>query len=565
MADFILDLGIVLFFSSIGSMVALKLRQPAVIGLLFMGAAIGPNALGLVAEDSSIWLLSEIGAVLLLFAIGLEFSIKKLARLGGRAIVATSITLGVAFIATYALAILAGFGAVTAAYAAAILSISSTAVSMKLLQQAGFIKRQEVPMLTAILIIEDVAAVFALTFFSAFVKGPAFSLSGTVLPIFIALAVLSVTYTFLLKTLRVLLEWMHRHRADEAILMALITTCVILSYLAAQIGLSTSIGAFLAGSIIASMPQSGRLTKMVRPFESLFSAVFFLSIGMMIDPGSVTRSLGLVAFFVLATAASKFIGVGAGMYLSGFSGRSAIFSGLLLLPIGEFSLLIARTVPGTALLGFDILGVTAITVLLSAMLASISLNTVEPSYLIALRLLPPGLLRTLQKSRDAADRLLRPLDTSSYLLKKLQEEAGRIFQHLGLIAITGTASIYSREYLRHAALIDGRALPALSNILFFAIAFYFSFHLFKRVHAAMNLLETGLFRKRKNRRTFSIAKYAVLGALLLFGFPLILSATGMPVTANFVLPALLLLGIISLKERLMPKNQPHKQTAETSR
>jgi len=544
MADFILDLGIVLFFSTIGSMIALKLRQPAVIGLLFMGAAIGPRTLGLVAEDSSIWLFSEIGAALLLFSIGLEFSIKKLARLGGRAIIATSITMGIAFLAVYGLAILAGFGAVTAVYAAAILSISSTAVSMKILQQAGFIKRQEVPMLTAILVIEDVVAVFALTFFSAFVKGPAFSLSGTVLPIFIALAVLSVTYTFLLKTLKLLLEWMHNHRADEAILTALITTCVILSYLAAQIGLSASIGAFLAGSIIASMPQSGRLTKMVRPFESLFSAIFFLSIGMRIDLGSLAGSFGVVTFFVLATAASKFIGVGAGMYLSGFSGRSAIFSGILLLPVGEFSLLIARTVPGTALLGFDLLGVTAVTVLLSSLLASISLTAVEPAYQAALRLLPDGLLNTLKKSRDAMDRLLRPLEASSYLLKKLQMETGRIFQYLGLIAVIGTVSIYSRDYLRQVALIDGRTLPAFSNILFFALTFYFSFHLFKRINGAMNLIETGLFMKRKSRRVFNMAKKAFLASLLLFGFPLILSATGTPITANVVLPALLALGIL---------------------
>ncbi|MDP2717579.1 MAG: cation:proton antiporter, partial [Candidatus Micrarchaeota archaeon] len=182
-----LDIGILVFFGAVASILAVRLRIPPVLALLAAGVAIGPHALGFISNTDSVALSAEIGAVLLLFTIGAEFSVAKLRSFGLKAFSIGFIKLAIVFWLSHQTAILFGLDGSAALYMAAILAITSTALTLKILEQQGLAKRAEVPYLLASLVIEDLFAIFALVFFSASSQAEASPL-GLLTSLFAALA-----------------------------------------------------------------------------------------------------------------------------------------------------------------------------------------------------------------------------------------------------------------------------------------------------------------------------------------------------------------------------------------
>ena len=170
MATELISLGILFLCAIVGGIIASRFRQPAVFGLLLVGAVIGPSSLNLVQDLSMIRMMAEFGAILILFIIGLEFDVSKLMKLGARSILIGFLKFAIVLFFGYEATLLLGFSAKAALFVGVVLSFSSTVVIIKVLEQKDMFSRREVPLLVAVLIIEDVIAVLALTFFSG-IKG----------------------------------------------------------------------------------------------------------------------------------------------------------------------------------------------------------------------------------------------------------------------------------------------------------------------------------------------------------------------------------------------------------
>jgi len=368
---FPVELGLIIFFSILGGVLAVRFKQPSVLGLILIGAIVGPNALGFIKDTSLINMSIEIGAILLLFTVGIEFSLQHLFKLGLRVIIITVIKLGAVFLLSYYASLLLGFSFVTSIYIGIILSITSTVIVVKILEQKGMSKRDELPLLISILIIEDIFGVFALTFLSGINAKSDLLPLNLFTELIISLAFMATAYILLQRIAKPLIIWLVKYSTEETITLISIGMCGLMSYLALLLNLSPSVGAFLAGNIVASFPNSGIFEKAIRPFILTFTSLFFFSIGTIVNFSVIIGSIYVIIALFLVNAASKFLTVGFGSYLlTNFNGKQAVFSGIAMVSVGEFSLLIAREA-GSLGLGVDLVSITAAIILLSSIAMSV--------------------------------------------------------------------------------------------------------------------------------------------------------------------------------------------------
>jgi Kef-type K+ transport system membrane component KefB len=377
---FPVELGLILLFSIVGGVLAVRLKQPSVLGLILVGAIVGPHSLALIKDTELISTSIEIGAILLLFTLGIEFSLKKIFNIGLRAFIVAAIKLGVVFFISYYVAMIMGFGQLTAAFIGVILSITSTVIVIKILEQSGSAKREEMPLLVTILIIEDIFAVFALTFFSSLEASTQLRPSGLFADLVLSLALMAGAYLIMHKILKPIVRWLSKYSAEETNTFLSLGICGLMSYIALVLDLSPSVGAFLAGNIVASFPNSEYFEKAIHPFLLTFTSLFFFSIGTNVNFSTIYASLAIVAILFVVNVAAKFLAVGFGTYMmTSFNGRQAVFSGITMISVGEFSLLIAKESENLNL-GIDLVSITAAVIFLSSLCMSLLVTRHEKVY-----------------------------------------------------------------------------------------------------------------------------------------------------------------------------------------
>lgn len=410
------DIGWLVFFAALASILAGRFGIPPVLALLGTGVLIGPHAFGLITENQVITFFAEIGAVLLLFSIGAEFSLAKLRQYGAKAFSIGLIKLALVFWLSYQTARLLSLDGLTALYVAAILAITSTALTIKILEGHKLAKREEVPYLVASLVVEDIFAIFALVFFSTSDQAGATTL-GLATSILVALAVLSVAYFVVLRLLGKMMEWLDKYHVEESLLFMGLTLAIGFSYLAQTVGLTASIGAFLAGSLVASLPKGKTLEQALAPFALVFSAIFFVSIGLAVNLQSVLNYGALVLVFGVLGALYRFLGAGMSMYLNGFSSKSAAFSGLAMMAAGEFSLVIASQ-GAKAVSGFDLVSVTSSIVFLSTVIMSLSVPRHEAAYHIGKSLVPQVMQKSARRTASGLNAIVNAFGQLPYTARE---------------------------------------------------------------------------------------------------------------------------------------------------
>lgn len=389
MANIFVELVVVILFATIGGLIAARFRQPPVVGLLIIGALIGPHALQLVQESTVINAFADLGAVLLLFTIGVEFSVSKILELGLKTIAIALLKMGFCFFIAYEASLLMGFNLVTSLIIGSIIAVTSTALTIKLLEQKNLISHFDAPLLVAVLIVEDVLAVLALTFFSSLKYGTQNSID-LIFSFAAAVALLGIIYFALLFFLKPFIKWITKYQANDLIPLIALGLVAGMSYLAQAVGLSLSIGAFLAGSIIPSLPKGEVLERSITPFVLAFSSMFFLSMGMLVNASIISVAFQVVIVFIVLNIFAKFIGMSVSTYFAGFSSRTAVLGGLAMLSVGEFSLIIAKEGASLAK-GIDLVGLTAALVLTSALSSALLLERSDKIHALLKTLLPEGI------------------------------------------------------------------------------------------------------------------------------------------------------------------------------
>jgi CPA2 family monovalent cation:H+ antiporter-2 len=375
---FILDLGAAIAAALLGGAIAVRLRQPAVVGYLLAGMAIGPFTPGFTGDVERISVLADVGVVLLLFALGVQFSLRELANVRKVALPGAigqiAFVLGLGWVASLALGLDLRAGFVVGAC----LSISSTLVVVK-----GLLDRGEIDSLhgrTAIgwAIVQDVATIIFI------VALPPLAGDDLVGPFLVALAkaavFLGLAYVVGTRLLPWVFETVARLRSSELFLLAVVATALLTAFISSAVfGLSLALGAFVAGILVSESELSHQAAAEVIPFRDLFAVLFFVSVGMLVDPAALVAAAPVVTVLVVIAVVGKgaitaLLGVARGL-----PARSAVLLGAGLAQVGEFSFILAENG-----LELGILGTAAYNLVLGTAVVSILVTPL--AWLVAERL-----------------------------------------------------------------------------------------------------------------------------------------------------------------------------------
>jgi CPA2 family monovalent cation:H+ antiporter-2 len=331
----------VLCVAGVTTVVFQRLRQPVVLGYLLAGMIVGPHvAVPIVANEEIVRTLSELGVVLLMFALGLEFSLGKLAAVGPSAAVTAAIQSGVAALLGYLAARALGWTVLEAMFTGAIVAVSSTTIIAKVYDEEGIGGRLR-ELVVGILLVEDLIAIAFMAALTGVATGAGLS-AGALARVLFELAIflgvlLAVGIVIVPRFIRAVV----RIGRPETTLIASVGVCFAVSYIAQEAGYSVALGAFLAGSLVAESGHVEEVEHLVVPVRDVFAAIFFVSVGMSFDPAQVGQHGLAIGVLTGIVVVGKLVGVSLGAFLTGSGVRAAIQSGMSLGQIGEFSFIIA--------------------------------------------------------------------------------------------------------------------------------------------------------------------------------------------------------------------------------
>ncbi|MBS1117790.1 MAG: potassium/proton antiporter rosb [Deltaproteobacteria bacterium] len=367
--EFLTALTIVLGVAGVTTIVFQRLRQPVVLGYILAGLLIGPHVpFPVVANADVVQTLSELGVILLMFGLGLEFSLGKLFRAAPTAGITAVLQCSLMLWLGYLAARLLGWTSMESIYAGAAISISSTTIIAKAFDEQG-VRGHLREFVVAILIVEDLVAVLLMAILTGVSSGSGVSASelavtGARLAVFlVALVVIGMLIVPRLMRAVVSLE-----RAETTI-VASIGICFGVSLLVQAFGYSVALGAFIAGMLVAESGEAPRIEPLVHPVRDIFAAVFFVSVGMLIDPGELAKHWLAIVVLTLLVVVGKIAGVSFGAFMTGKGTRTAVAAGMSLAQIGEFSFIIAALGLSLGVIGGHVysvaVAVSAITTLLT--------------------------------------------------------------------------------------------------------------------------------------------------------------------------------------------------------
>ena len=359
--SFVTDLAFIMIIGAVITLAFFKIKQPLIIGYLFAGMLIGPLspfwswvlpdgglpadefAVGLLSDISALNLFAEIGVILLLFVIGIEFPYAKIKSIGRVAIgigtVGLFMTLGVVFYAASAM----GLEFMDALFISAALSISSTAIIVKILEDMGRIRKESSILILGILIVEDVIAVILISTLQSVALVGTVSIESIIVVVVVAAGLIAGTFTVGMRVIPQMIDRVAAAEHREILLLSVLGVCFGYALLANIVGLSVAIGAFLAGVLVAES-RSAEVAKLLSsPIKDMFVAIFFISVGALMDVSQLGDYILVAIVLIVVATVMKLGGSMIGSILFGQKRSNAVRSAFTLAaPRGEFSIVIVK-------------------------------------------------------------------------------------------------------------------------------------------------------------------------------------------------------------------------------
>ena len=336
------DLYVLMITAAVVSILFKFLKQPVVLGYIVAGVLVGPHLFGQTlvnADNVKAW--GDIGVLFVLFCIGLEFRLKNLISSGKIAAVgALTIILGMMAFG-YLVGVDAQFDMVNSLFLAGMLCMSSTTIVMKAIDEAGMKKERFVKGATSILIVEDVVAVVLMVLLSSIAIRHQFEgaeLAGKVFDLAITLVAWFVCGILIIPTL---IRKLKKHLNDETLIILSLGLCLGMVLTAEEAGFSSALGAFVMGSILAETAESHRIEKLMSPLKNVFAAIFFISVGMLIDPSALSEYWMSIIYVSLVIIIGMILFATLGCWWGGATMRDAMLTSFSFVQIGEFSFIIA--------------------------------------------------------------------------------------------------------------------------------------------------------------------------------------------------------------------------------
>lgn len=343
LAPIIRDLGVTLAIAGMVTLIFKKIRQPVVLGYLVAGMIVGPKTppFALVGDLPNIKTWSELGIIFLMFSIGLEFTFHKLRRVGNSASITalfeTSTMLALGFVTGQCL----GWTRTESLFLGGMIAISSTTMIVKALDALGLRTRRFAEIVLGVVVVEDLVAVLLLVGLSTFALSQNSLGTELVLALVRLVSVVSVWFLvgyFLVPTF---FRYAGKYADDETLTILSTGLCLMLAIIATELNYSSALGAFIMGSLLAETTVAPRLERLITPLKNLFAAVFFVSVGMLIEPETIWQYRGTILAICLVTVFGKIATCTLGALLTGQGTKRSLQIGLSLAQNGEFSFIIA--------------------------------------------------------------------------------------------------------------------------------------------------------------------------------------------------------------------------------
>lgn len=466
----ITDLAMILLVAGVTTILFKKINQPLVLGYIIAGFITGPNFsfFPTITDKANVQSWSEIGVIFLLFALGLEFSFYKLKKVGSTAFVSTAVIICSMLFVGYGVGQLLGWSHMDSIFLGGMLSMSSTAIIIKAFDDLQLRAKSFTEVVFGVLIVEDIAGIAMMVILSTIAVATS-GISTTELALSVGRLVFFLVLWFVagMYLIPTFFKKAQSLMTDETLVVVSIGLCLGMVFLATHLGFSSALGAFIMGSLIAEAPNAEHIEHLVSPIKDLFGAVFFVSVGMMVNPALLADYAVPVAVLVATTILGQLFFSTCGVLAAGQKLHTAVLCGFSLTQIGEFSFILATLGMNLGVTSDFLYPIIVAVSVITTFTTPFFINAAEPAYAKLVNILPQRFLDWLDRYTDnndsKGDQDWKNLLTD-YVLHMV------IYSTL-LFAIILAATLYFLPYLKQLELpyanfiTAGAALIVMSPIL----------------------------------------------------------------------------------------------------
>lgn len=391
------DLALILVVAGVVTIVFKRLRQPLVLGYVVAGFLVSPHMpyIMSVVDRANIQTWGDIGVMFLLFSLGLDFSFKKILRMGASPVIATCSIVFCMMMLGMATGHLFGWSRMDCIFLGGMLAMSSTTIIYKAFDDLGLRQQRFAGLVMSVLILEDILAIVMMVMLSTIANGSdpdGEMMLGSVVKICFFLILWFVIGIFLIP---LMLRSMRRLINNETLLIVSVGLCCAMAVISTKVGFSSAFGAFVMGSILAETVEAERIEKLVEPVKNLFGAIFFVSVGMLVDPAVLIDYAFPIATLVLAILLGQAVFGSFGFLLGGQSLKPAMQCGFSMAQIGEFSFIIASLGLSLGVIGDFLYPVVVAVSVITTFLTPYMIRLAVPSYNLLEKRLPKRMIMTL--------------------------------------------------------------------------------------------------------------------------------------------------------------------------
>ena len=395
--ELVKDLALILVVASIVTLVFKKLRQPLVLGYLVAGFLVSPHMpyTMSVVDSADIHTWADIGVIFLLFSLGLDFSFKKIMKMGAAPIIAACTIIFSMMMLGISVGHLFGWGRMDCIFLGGMLAMSSTTIIYKAFDDMGLRQQQFASMVMSVLILEDILAIVMMVMLSAIASGSSpdgGQMAQSVLSIVFFLVLWFVVGIF---AIPLFLRKTRRLMSGETLLIVALGLCCLMAVVSTKVGFSSAFGAFVMGSILAETIEADKIIRLVEPVKNLFGAIFFVSVGMLVDPAILVAYAGPILLIILTILIGQSLFGTLGYLFSGQPLKQAMRCGFSMAQIGEFAFIIASLGLSLGVIGDFLYPVVVAVSVITTFLTPYMMRAADPAYALLERRLPRRWIRRL--------------------------------------------------------------------------------------------------------------------------------------------------------------------------
>ena len=451
-----------MLIAAVISLIFKLLKQPVVLGYIVAGIIIGPYIIGdsWISNEESVKTWGEIGVLFLLFAMGLEFSFKKLLQMGSTALIAASVILIGMMFSGFVVGRIMGWNEMNSLFLGGMISMSSTTIVFKALDDMGLRSQRFAKVCFSILIVEDIFAVVLMVLLSSIATSRSFE--GKQLVFQVAKLVAYIIFWFFMGIviLPTFLRTFRKHLSDELITILSVGLCLGMVLLAVGAGFSSALGAFVMGSLLAETIEAERIETLIQPIKNVFGAIFFVSVGMMINPSQLALYWMPILIISLLVIGGQIIFATSGTILSGQSLKVSLQTGFSLVQVGEFAFIIATLGTSLKVIDENLYPIIVAVSVLTTFLTPFIMKLAAPAHTWLEKHLPKSTLLLLEKYSNNKNTVSKEGEFYSLFKKSLTHT---FIYTIVVVFIQSLFFIYLKPFIR--SVIPDSVPPLLINLL----------------------------------------------------------------------------------------------------